>query len=108
MMAVICSAIPYKTPWCLLSFWHGAILLAAVGGGGLFQICVSLKCRITLFLLFAGGLSQLLWLTVQTNFVYSSDSRNPYVYGHASTDVFQIVGHIEGISRVHPDNQKML
>ena len=25
------SLISYKTPWCLLSFWHGMILLAGVG-----------------------------------------------------------------------------
>ena len=28
LMTVIYSLIPYKTPWCLLSFYHGIILLA--------------------------------------------------------------------------------
>jgi predicted membrane-bound mannosyltransferase len=31
LMVVIYSAIPYKTPWCLLGFLHGLILLAGVG-----------------------------------------------------------------------------
>jgi uncharacterized protein (TIGR03663 family) len=31
LMLFVYSAIPYKTPWCLLSFYYGLILLAAVG-----------------------------------------------------------------------------
>ncbi len=31
ILTVIYSAISYKTPWCLLSFWNGMILLAGVG-----------------------------------------------------------------------------
>ncbi len=30
-MTVVYSVIPYKTPWCLLGFLHGMILLAGVG-----------------------------------------------------------------------------
>jgi predicted membrane-bound mannosyltransferase len=32
VMILIYSAIPYKTPWVMLGFLHGLILLAAVGG----------------------------------------------------------------------------
>ena len=32
MMLVIYSLIPYKTPWCMLGFLHGTILLAGLGG----------------------------------------------------------------------------
>ncbi|HEX2974040.1 MAG TPA: hypothetical protein VHP11_17035, partial [Tepidisphaeraceae bacterium] len=31
------SAVPYKTPWCLLGFLHGMILLAAVGAVALIR-----------------------------------------------------------------------
>ncbi len=31
IMTLIYSAIPYKTPWCLLGFLHGMILLASAG-----------------------------------------------------------------------------
>jgi len=107
LIAIIYSAIPYKTPWCLLSFWHGAILLAAVGTVGLFHCCVSFRVRIVLALLLAGGFSQLLWLCLQTNFVYYADPRNPYVYGHSSTDVFQVARHLEEIAKIHPDKENM-
>jgi uncharacterized protein (TIGR03663 family) len=107
MMAIIYSMIPYKTPWCLLSFWHGAILLAAVGGVGLYQACVSSRSRIIISMLLAGGLSHLFWLSLQTNFVYCADPRNPYAYGHTSTDVLQVTGRIQEISRMHQDKENM-
>ena len=31
LMLVTYSAIPYKTPWCVLGFLHGMILLAGAG-----------------------------------------------------------------------------
>ena len=34
-LAAAYSLIAYKTPWCLLSFWHGMILLAGVGAAWL-------------------------------------------------------------------------
>ena len=31
VLTALYSLISYKTPWCVLSFWHGMILLAGVG-----------------------------------------------------------------------------
>ena len=31
LMATAYSVIPYKTPWCLLGFLHGMVLLAGIG-----------------------------------------------------------------------------
>lgn len=36
MTAIYCL-IPYKTPWCLLQFWIGAILLAGIGAAAVLQ-----------------------------------------------------------------------
>ncbi len=35
LMIGVYSAVPYKTPWCVLSFLHGMILLAGIGAGAL-------------------------------------------------------------------------
>ena len=35
ILAAIYTALPYKTPWCALGFWHGAILLGGVGAAAL-------------------------------------------------------------------------
>lgn len=40
LMTTVYSTIPYKTPWCLLSFLHGLILMAGVGGVVLWR-CLS-------------------------------------------------------------------
>ena len=37
ILTAIYSAISYKTPWCLLSFFHGMILLAGVGAAALVE-----------------------------------------------------------------------
>src|SRR5258707_985346 len=37
LLAAAYSVIAYKTPWCLLGFWHGFILLAGVGAAILIQ-----------------------------------------------------------------------
>ena len=43
LMLVLYSAIPYKTPWCLLGFLHGMILLA--GAGAVFLVRASRRRR---------------------------------------------------------------
>ncbi|MHC5054664.1 MAG: flippase activity-associated protein Agl23 [Planctomycetota bacterium] len=47
MMIVIYSAIPYKTPWCALSFLHGMVLLAGVGAVALVRAMPRLALRIS-------------------------------------------------------------
>lgn len=42
IMTAVYSAIPYKTPWCLLGFLHGMILLAGAGAAVLLKVCA--KC----------------------------------------------------------------
>jgi len=37
LLTAFYSLLAYKTPWCLLSFWHGAILLAGVGAAVLLR-----------------------------------------------------------------------
>ena len=39
LLTAIYSAISYKTPWCLLGFFHGLILLAGVGASALLELC---------------------------------------------------------------------
>ena len=50
------SAIPYKTPWCLLSFWTGMVLLAGVGTSAIITWTpTSVGKGIAIALLVAGG-----------------------------------------------------
>ena len=99
------SAVPYKTPWCALSFLHGFILLAGVGVGRLIesarQLRVSLSAagvwsvRLLVLLLVARNLSQ----TYRACYKLPADPRNPYVYAHTGTDAMNLVAAVEEAAR---------
>jgi uncharacterized protein (TIGR03663 family) len=101
-ITIIYSAISYKTPWCLLSFLYGMILLAGVGAASLVgrfrSVPAKVACIAVLFAL-SGQLAAQSW---RTSFVYYSDRRNPYVYAQTVPDVLKLVERVEGIGRVSP------
>jgi hypothetical protein len=41
------------------------------------------------------------------SFRFASDPRNPYVYAHTGTDVFEIVARLKDLARAHPDGSSM-
>jgi uncharacterized protein (TIGR03663 family) len=116
VLAAAYSVISYKTPWCLLNFYIGMILLAGVGAAWLVNVAGrrAIKVAIT---------SLLLLLTVQLAFQswcasfgkrvqFSSkngavrlvdDWRNPYVYAQTSPNILELVQRAEGIARVAPN-----
>ena len=106
-MTVIYSAIGYKTPWCMLTLLHGMILLAAVGALALIQLCSNLAGRTILSLILIAGLTHLAAQAYRSSYTFSSDSVNPYVYAHPTTDVLQIAERVEQIAQVHPDGHNM-
>jgi uncharacterized protein (TIGR03663 family) len=101
VMVLIYCAIPYKVPWNVLSFWHGAILLAGVGTVWLAQhmpkpVAVALV-GITV--------AQLGWQARADSFQYASDPRNPWVYAHTGTDVFVIMKQIDALAAADPNGR---
>ena len=106
IMLIIYSAIPYKTPWNLLSFHLGLILLAAVGAAAIFNVLKN-SIRIIFLILFAAGSIHLLIQSYSANFKYYADPSNPYVYGHTSNDIFRIVRRAEDIAEVHTNRNNM-
>jgi len=94
-MTVIYSAVRYKTPWCLLSFLHGMILLAGVGAVVLLAWVKRRGPRAGLVVLLVGMAGHLAFQAYRANFVYYADSRNPYVYAHPTLEVFTIVAKVK-------------
>jgi uncharacterized protein (TIGR03663 family) len=103
LMLVAYSAIPYKTPWCLLGFLHGMILLAGAGVAFLVQVVQGRVSRLSLWVVLAATTSQLGWQAFEASFHLAADPRNPYVYAHTGTDVFEIVGRLKSLARVRSD-----
>jgi uncharacterized protein (TIGR03663 family) len=107
IVAVVYSAIPYKTPWSALSFLIGMVVLAGVGAVTLIKLKRTTLTRVVLVVILLAGGVHLAWQTYLGNYKYYADPRNPYVYAHPTTDVFTVVQRIEEYSRVHEARQDM-
>ena len=104
---VIYSAIGYKTPWCMLTFLHGMIILAAIGAAALMRLCPNLFSRITFGVVLTAVGICLIWQAYQSSYTFCSDVRNPYVYAHTTGDVLKIAERVERMARLHPDGRNM-
>ncbi|MFC1555915.1 flippase activity-associated protein Agl23 [candidate division KSB1 bacterium] len=107
ILTVIYSVIPYKTPWLMLGFLHGMILLAAVGIFAVLNVFSGKRARIILLSLLALGGTHLAVQSYLANYRYFADPSNPYVYAHTSVDVFHIVQQVNEMALVHPDGKLM-
>jgi predicted membrane-bound mannosyltransferase len=107
-LAAAYSLISYKTPWCLLSFWHGMILLAGVGSAAMLRSVRQRYLRLALGLVLLAGAGHLAWQARLANGAYAADPRNPYVYAQTSPDLLKLVRQVEALAQVHPQGRQML
>ena len=102
LMLVGYSSIPYKTPWCVLGFLDGLLLLAGVGAVALVRAGRGTAMKAAVLVLLASGAAQLGGQAWAASFRFPADPRNPWVYAHTSPDVYEIVAALEGLARAHP------
>jgi len=107
IMTVLYSIIPYKTPWCMLGFLHGMILLAAVGAVAVIKLAPNVLARPLTGLLLVAASAHLTWQAYLGSYRFYADSCNPYVYAHPVTDVVAIARRVKRIAQVHPDGFEM-
>ncbi len=107
IMTVLYSVIRYKTPWCLLGFLHGMILLAGVGAVAVIKLAPNVLARAFISLLLVAGGVHLTWQAYSGSYKFYADTRNPYVYAHPTTDVFTIAQRVEEMARAHPDGYEI-
>jgi uncharacterized protein (TIGR03663 family) len=103
VLTVVYSVIPYKTPWCMLGFLHGMILLAGVGAVALVKLMPNVLPRLVILLMLFEGSAHLTWQSYLSNYKFYADSLNPYVYAHPTTEVFTVVEKIEEYASAHED-----
>lgn len=106
LTAIYC-AIPYKTPWCLLGFWHGMILLAGVGTAEVLNIVRPLKARLVLACVLAAAYSHLGLQAWRACHPYVDDQRNPFIYAHTLPDILNLVDKVHAAAAVHPDHRNL-
>jgi uncharacterized protein (TIGR03663 family) len=108
LLTIIYSAIPYKTPWCLLGFLHGLILLAGVGAAWVVQRSRRLPIRVGLVALVLAGAGQLTVQAYRASYTHSDNPRNPYVYAHTLGSVLGLVDRVEALALVDPRREELV
>ena len=107
IMIAVYSAIPYKTPWIMLGFVHGLILLAGVGAVALVDVEGSRLVRRAAIGLLVFGSAHLALQSFLSNTRYYADTANPYVYAHPTDDVLDIAARIQDVAMAHPEGTDM-
>jgi uncharacterized protein (TIGR03663 family) len=101
LLILVYSVIPYKTPWCLLGFLHGLILLAGMGATKLAGWFTWKPYRVVITAMLILGCAHLAAQAHRsTTPPFDTDMRNPYVYGHTSRDALRMVQRIKDIAVV--------
>lgn len=111
------SLIPYKTPWNLLPFYIGILMLAGVGFSALYQrrgggasaprALVPRVTRLALLLFLFLASAHLGWQAWRASLTYAADPRNPYVYAHTVPDAVRMASRIRELASRHPDGARM-
>jgi uncharacterized protein (TIGR03663 family) len=106
-LTLIYTALPYKTPWLLLGFYHGMILLAGSGVVLLWRACRPAGLKALVALVLAMGVTNLAWQSYCGNFAsdakgapYCDSAKNPYVYSQTLPDALRLVATVEALARV--------
>ena len=102
------SVVRYKTPWNLLPFYGGLVILAGFGAASLLGLLRSRAARAIAVVVLVAACGHLGLQNWRANFRYPADPRNPYVYAQTTTDFLRLVTRVEGISAVHPERERML
>jgi uncharacterized protein (TIGR03663 family) len=102
------SAIPYKTPWCVLGFLHGGILLAGVGAVASVRLLPGRALKAAAWLILVAAAFQYGWESYRASYVLPTYRTNPYAYVHTSTDMLRLAERVEDLADVHPEGREML
>lgn len=106
----IYAVVPYKTPWCMMSFLHGMIVLAGVGAAALVGAVPTHLLKGVAALALAAGAWQLggqAW-RASLDRRWVADRRNPYVYAHTAPDLLKVAQRAEQIAEVHPRGRELI
>jgi uncharacterized protein (TIGR03663 family) len=102
------SLLPYKTPWNVLPFYLGVVLLAGNGAALIWRSGRFILFRAVALIILVPGFANLAGQCARANFVYPSDPRNPYVYAQTVPDYERLVRRIEDVAAAAPEGRGTL
>lgn len=104
----IFSTVPYKTPWNVVPFYAGFVLMAGIGVQQVLDRARSRAARVLVALVLTAAVWQLAAQNVRASVQYAADARNPYAYAHTSSDFLRLAARVHDLAAQHPDNRNML
>jgi uncharacterized protein (TIGR03663 family) len=102
------SLIPYKTPWNILPFYLGLVLLAGNGVGLLLRMSHFRLVKIFILCALAPGFVNLAIQAYRADFKLHSDPANPYVYAQTSPDLLRLVEAVNRSAAVAQEKRDVL
>ncbi len=107
ILMVLYSLLPYKTPWTLLGFHHGLILLSGIGTAWLLEGAAVRRMRIAVAGLIAAGSVLLLIQSFGACFRYADDPAAPYVYAHTIRDIYRLTNAVGTLTEASPEGKEL-
>ncbi|HDT14398.1 MAG TPA: TIGR03663 family protein [Candidatus Aminicenantes bacterium] len=106
--AAVFSLIPYKTPWNMLPFYLGLVILAGHGAAFLLKLTLPRPVKVLVAIVLAAGFAGLAVQNVRANFVRPADPANPYVYAQTNPDFLKLVSEVEKAAAASPEGRDLL
>jgi uncharacterized protein (TIGR03663 family) len=97
-LLLVYTAIPYKTPWLVLSPWLGVALLAGVGVSRLWQRQAGIARRTVIVALVALGSADLARQAYALQTRFAVNVRNPYAFGQTLPNVVELANYVEQLA----------
>jgi hypothetical protein len=105
VLATVYTVLPYKTPWCLLGFYHGVTLLAGLAVHGMLVRQRHALVSAAIAGVVVAAAAHLGWQAWRATREYAADFRNPYVYGHTSADIVNLLEQVCEVAAADPSGR---
>ena len=99
LIAVIYSAIPYKTPWLALNLLLPLAIFAGMAIEWIGFATTKISVRATILVCIAAFGFLIAHDTRQWIFKFPADEKNPYAYAHTGEDLLRLPGRLEKLVR---------
>jgi len=106
--AAVYSLIPYKTPWNLLPFYLGLVILAGNGAALLLRVSRFKLVQVLILAVLIPGFADLARQDYRANFSLPADPANPYVYAQTSPDLLKLVAEVDKAAAAAPEKRDLL
>ena len=110
VLMLVYSGLKYKTPWCMLGFLHGMILLAGVGAVTIVRAMPQAALRYVMAgILFvpAGHLAYQAWRINFDRKAINDQRFNPYLYSSPLGNMMEMVQRIREVARFSPSRKSV-